>query len=117
MKIIIELLYILTFSFIGQGLSKILNLPIPGSVIGLILFFLALQYNIVKLEKVETTSKFLVDNLAMLFIPAGVGIMVSFKYIQNIWVSILLISLFTTILSLVLVGKLTQYLISKGDKK
>ncbi|WP_064607537.1 CidA/LrgA family protein [Streptobacillus moniliformis] len=117
MKIIIGLLYILFFSFIGQSLSKIINLPIPGSVIGLILFFLALQFKIVKLESVETTSKFLVDNLAILFIPAGVGIMISFKHIKDIWVSILLICLFTTILSLVVVGKLTQHLISKGDKK
>ncbi|CAM3149207.1 CidA/LrgA family protein [Streptobacillus ratti] len=117
MKIIMELSYILFFSFIGQSLSKIINLPIPGSVIGLILFFLALQFKIVKLESVETTSKFLVDNLAILFIPAGVGIMISFKHIKDIWVSILLICLFTTILSLVVAGKLTQHLISKGDKK
>ncbi len=117
MKIIIELLYILFFSFIGQSLSKIINLPIPGSVIGLIIFFLALQFKLVKLENVETTSKFLIDNLAILFIPAGVGIMISFKHVQEIWVSILLICLFTTLLSLVIVGKFTQYLISKGDKK
>lgn len=117
MNIIKELVYILGFSLIGQSISYILKIPVPGSVIGLVLFFLSLQFKIVKLEKVDKTSKFLTDNLAVFFIPAGVAIMVNFKYIKDTWLLILLICLFSTIISLIVVGKITQYLIHKGDKK
>ena len=94
MNILIELTYILGFSFLGQAISKTTGIPVPGSVIGLILFFLSLQFKIIKLEGVEKTSNFLTDNLAILFIPAGVS----------------------TIISLIFVGRLTQHLIKRGEK-
>ena len=79
MNILIELTYILGFSFLGQTISKTTGIPVPGSVIGLILFFLSLQFKIIKLEGVEKTSNFLTDNLAILFIHAGVAIISNFN--------------------------------------
>ncbi|WP_156299410.1 CidA/LrgA family protein [Streptobacillus canis] len=117
MKIIKQLAYILAFSYIGVSISKITNIPVPGSVIGLILFFMALQFKLIRLEKVEETSRFLTENLAVLFIPAGVAIMISFKYIKDSWMIILGICLITTIISLIFTGKLVQYLINKGEGK
>lgn len=116
MNIFKQLTYILIFSIVGQSISKFINILVPGSVIGLILFFLCLQFNILELKKVDATSKFLTENLAILFIPAGVGIMVNFYYIKDKWIPILLICLFSTILSLIVVGKITQYLLHRGDK-
>ena len=58
MNILIELTYILGFSFLGQAISKTTGIPFPGSVIGLILFILSHQFKIIKLEGVEKTSNF-----------------------------------------------------------
>lgn len=116
MNIIKELIYIMGFSYIGNAISNITKIPMPGSVIGLILFFIFLQFKILKIEKVEKTSNFLLNNLGMLFIPAGVGIMVNFKYISDIWMIILLISIVTTIFSLIFVGLFTQYLLKERGK-
>ena len=117
MDIILELTYIMGFSFLGQSITKLTGIPVPGSVVGLILFFLALQFKIVKLDGVETTSKFLTDNLAILFIPAGVAIITNFSKIRDIWFILAIICFVSTIISLIFVGKLTQHLIHRGDKK
>ena len=117
MNILIELTYILGFSFLGQTISKTTGIPVPGSVIGLILFFLSLQFKIIKLEGVEKTSNFLTDNLAILFIPAGVAIISNFNKIKNIWVLLAIICFVSTIISLIFVGRLTQHLIKRGEKK
>lgn len=116
MNILIELTYILGFSFLGQTVSKTTGIPVPGSVIGLILFFLSLQFKIIKLEGVEKTSNFLTDNLAILFIPAGVAIISNFNKIKNIWVLLAIICFISTIISLIFVGRLTQHLIKRGEK-
>lgn len=117
MDILIQITYILGFSLIGQYITLLTKLPIPGSVIGLILFFIALKTKIVKLHKVEATSKFLNDNLALFFVPAGVGILVNFQYIKDTWLIILLICFITTLISLVVVGLITQFLLNKGGDK
>ena len=116
MNILIELTYILGFSFLGQTISKTTGIPVPGSVIGLILFFLSLQFKIIKLEGVEKTSNFLTDNLAILFIPAGVAIISNFNKIKNIWILLAIICFVSTIISLIFVGRLNQHLIKRGEK-
>ena len=42
MKLYVQFMIILVFSFIGEAISNLLHLPIPGSIIGLVLLFLAL---------------------------------------------------------------------------
>ncbi|MGY3777770.1 CidA/LrgA family protein [Isobaculum melis] len=118
MKIYKQLTYILLFSFLGEIASKGLNLPVPGSVIGMLLLFLALQFNIVKLEDVEVVGHFLIDNLAILFVPAGVSLMIYFSVIKNSWLALLVISVLTTAISIAFIGVVVQKikLRFEGDK-
>lgn len=51
--IVIQILFIHVFLFLGAALKEVIPLPIPGSMFGLILLFLALYFRIVKLEWVE----------------------------------------------------------------
>ena len=52
-----------------------LGLPIPGGVLGLILFFLALQAGLIKLKWVEEAAGLLLRHMVLLFIPLTVGLM------------------------------------------
>lgn len=116
MKLYKELMYIIGFAYLGQIISRVLNIPVPGSVIGLIIFFIFLKTEIIHLSKVETSSKFLVENLAVLFIPAGVGIITQINQIKNIWIIIFVVCFITTVFSLAFVGIIMQYLIKRGEK-
>lgn len=58
MKFFRESILILSIYFAGELVSKLLHLPIPGNIIGMILLFLLLTSNIVKVEKVEPLANF-----------------------------------------------------------
>lgn len=44
MKLYVQFMIILIFSLIGEAISTLLHLPVPGSIIGLVLLFLALEF-------------------------------------------------------------------------
>jgi hypothetical protein len=109
MNVYKEIMYILIFSLIGELLSKGLKLPIPGSVIGMIILFIFLELKFLKMKKIEKVGEFLLENLGILFVPAGVGIMSKFNFIKEIWLSFFLIAIFTTIFSLIVTVKIVEF--------
>lgn len=117
MEIFAQLMYFMLFSLVGDSISKALELSIPGSVIGMILLFLALQFKFIKLEKIELVGSFLVNNLPILFVAAGVGIMTKFNLIKSIWLSFFLICIVTTIISLGVIAKVVKYIKDKYEKE
>jgi holin-like protein len=72
--IVLQVLFIHVFLFLGAALKEIIPLPIPASMFGLILLFLALYLKIVKLEWVEKGAKWLMAELLLFFVPSAVGI-------------------------------------------
>ena len=108
MKIFKELSLILLIYLIGEVLSNTLNLPIPGNILGMVLLLLCLCLKIIKLEWIETVSDFFMKNLAFFFIPASVGIIASFSVLKSTWHKIFFICFFTTIITLVVTGLVTQ---------
>ena len=79
---------ILLFYFFGEVASYFMNGFIPGSVCGMVLLFAALMSRIVRPEHVRQVSKILTQNMALFFIPAGVGIMANFGIIAENWVAL-----------------------------
>ena len=69
MKYLRQLMIILIPYFIGIELQLAFNLPIPGSVIGLILLFLGLQLGLIHVEMIEDFCEFLLSNMSFFFIP------------------------------------------------
>lgn len=53
MKYLSQFLIILGFTLAGEALQRMVPLPIPASVYGLILLFTALCLKVVKLEQVK----------------------------------------------------------------
>ncbi len=104
------LFYILLFMFIGEAVKYMLNLPIPGNVIGMVLIFVALKYKIVKYEAVKATAHGLTRHLALFFIPPGVGLMLYFDLLKQYWLSITCASIASTLLVMAVTGLLFQKL-------
>jgi holin-like protein len=72
--IVLQVLFIHVFLFLGAALKEVIPLPIPASMFGLILLFLALYFKFVKLEWVEKGAKWLMAELLLFFVPSAVGI-------------------------------------------
>lgn len=113
MKLLRELLIILVIYFIGEFISKLFNLPVPGNIIGMILLLILLCTKLVKLEMIETVSKFLLDHLAFFFIPAGVGLLTSLDVIKNNWEKLLFLCLVTTVIVIAVTSLTIEFMTSK----
>lgn len=74
-QICVQILIITTFLLIGNAIHSYAHLPIPGSVIGLVLLFLALYLRIIPLKLVDVGAELLTAELLLFFIPSAVGIM------------------------------------------
>jgi holin-like protein len=65
---------IVGFLLLGMLLHR-LGIPIPGGVIGLLMFYLAMSVGLVKLHWVERTANLLLHHMVLLFVPLTVGLM------------------------------------------
>ncbi len=79
---------LLGFNLAGIALQMGLHVPMPGNVIGLILFTLSLFFKWVKLEWVEQTAAWLTKHMLLFFMPYVVGTLVFVPLIGNNWLSI-----------------------------
>jgi holin-like protein len=70
----LQIVVIILFTLIGNLISHSFQLPIPGSVIGLVLLFASLQLKIVRMEWIEAGANFLLAELLLFFVPSAVGI-------------------------------------------
>ena len=102
------------FSFLGEMLNLLLPWPIPASIYGMALMFLALCTGLVKLEMVKDVGNWLVSIISLLFVAPAVGLMDSWAVIAPKIVPIVLIVLSTTFLTFAVSGIVTEKLMKKG---
>ena len=120
---LLQVFHILFFYFVGECISHFIHGFIPGSVIGMVLLFLALAFKVVKpchvnkISKLLTDnmpchvnkiSKLLTDNMGLFFLPAGVGLMTSIGVISHYWAVILISCVISTILVIASVALMQQ---------
>ena len=116
MKYLKEFFIIILISFIGELLNLLIPLPIPSSVYGLVIMFTCLCLKIIKLDNIHKTSKFLIEIMPLMFIPAGVGLMTSFADLKSILLEVTVITIVTTILVMAVTGIIAQLMTRKKDK-
>jgi holin-like protein len=114
MKYLSQLLIILGFTLAGESLQRIIPLPIPASVYGLALLFLALCLKLVKLEQVKETGGFLTSIMPILFVAPAVGIAEDWHMVSDQLVPIMLLVVGSTVLSFGISGRIAQALMRKG---
>ena len=56
MKFVKQFAIFVTICFIGEVLHKVIPLPVPASIYGLVLMFCALKFKIMPLQEVEVFS-------------------------------------------------------------
>lgn len=73
---------LLVLQCIGEMLSRLLRLPLPGPVVGMLLLLPALGWNFVR-EPVAQCADFLLSHLSLLFVPVGVGIVANLGLLSD----------------------------------
>lgn len=117
MKYVRQFLIIIWFSFLGELLHAVIPLQIPASIYGFVLLFAALCTGIVKLPQIRETSRFLIDIMPLLFVPAGVGLLESWDVLRPVLVQVVVILVVSTVLVMGVSGRVTQSMIRRRKKE
>jgi holin-like protein len=99
---------LLLFQAAGEVLSRGLDLPIPGNVIGMALLLIGFLTGVVKVAWLEEAAELMLANLALFFVPAGVGVMVYTDLIAREWLPISVATVLSTFVVLAITGKLAD---------
>jgi len=110
LKYLKQLMIILIAYFLGVIIQVFFNLPIPGTVLGLIFLFLALSFGIVKIEMIEDICEILISHMSFLFIPAGVGLMISFDMLKGKVIAFSTIIIISTLIVWVVTAYVVKFL-------
>jgi len=95
------------FQMLGLLLHRV-GVPIPGGVLGLLAFYLALTAGLIKLRWVERAAGLLLRHMVLLFVPLTVGLMDMGSLLSKQAVAItasLLVSLTAVLLTTGLLGR------------
>lgn len=108
---------LLVFQLVGEGIAHGLDLPVPGPVIGFALLFLALLARGGVPDNMRTTATGLLQHLSLLFVPAGVGVMVHLSRLREEWLPISVTLVVSTVLTIACTALAMRWLIRVFSNK
>jgi len=117
LEYLIQFAIIALFYYAGELLAAVLPLPVPGTVYGLLAMLAALWTGFVKLERVEKAADFLLSIMALLFIPAAIGILDLLPLLASSWWKIVIICIVTTVTTIAVTGHTAQGLLRYFERR
>ncbi|RAI81190.1 antiholin-like protein LrgA [Macrococcoides goetzii] len=102
---------------ISKIIESFMPIPMPASVIGLVLLFICLCTGIVKLGQVERVGTALTDNIGLLFVPAGISVVKSLGLISEHPFLIIGLIFISTLLLLLCTGFFSQMIVMTTERK
>ncbi|WP_347139488.1 CidA/LrgA family protein [Paracoccus sp. SSK6] len=97
---IVALSLILAFELVGEILSRVGNLPLPGPVVGLCLLVASCVLRPALADRLRPTAQGLLANLSLFFVPAGVGIVSHWPTLRDQGIGLAVAILGSTVLAI-----------------
>ncbi|WP_244831222.1 CidA/LrgA family protein [Caballeronia sp. TF1N1] len=91
---------LLVFQCLGEGVSYLFGIPVPGPVVGMLMLLGFLAIRPQAANALEPTALEILRHLSLLFVPAGVGIMVSAKALSGDLVAVVVAIAVSTTLAI-----------------
>lgn len=92
----------------GEVIARLLHLPVPGPVLGMVFLLIGLMAHafinkhshLTVPTSIKTVTDGLLNNLALLYVPAGVGLMEHFKLLSKDWLVISVALVVSTVVTM-----------------
>ncbi|MFH5837229.1 CidA/LrgA family protein [Proteiniclasticum sp. C24MP] len=108
MKLIRQSILLFGISVIGEFMNKVIHVPLPGSVLGLLLLLSLLLSGMVRVKQIEELTNFLMNHLAVFFVPAGVGLITVAGVLKSSWAILLGISILSSVIVMTITAGVVQ---------
>ena len=105
---------LLLFQLAGEVLARALHLPVPGPVIGMLLFLGFLAWRGGPSEDEQKTGQTLLQHLSLLFVPAGTGIMVHLHRVADEWLPLAASLLLSTLAALAVTALVMKWTLPRS---
>ena len=92
-------------------LIKVTGIPFPAPILGIVVLFILLQFNIIKREWIKDICEFMLKYMPLLFVPLSVGIVAYYGIIEKNFLPILINVIGTTTLTLLLTAMFVENVI------
>lgn len=118
-QIALQILLLYLLCYIGNIIVDWLHLPLPGSIIGLLLLLILLHLKVVPKKAVAKGAGALLPILTLLFIPATIGIVNYPELLSSYGVILLAITFVSTVFAIIttaLFAKKIEQLEEKGQE-
>ncbi|HEK9100877.1 antiholin-like murein hydrolase modulator LrgA [Bacillus pfraonensis] len=103
--------------FVSHIIATHLPIPMPSSVIGLVILFSLLCLKVIKLEQVESLGTALTGIIGFLFVPSGISVINSLGVMGQYFVQIITVIVVATIILLAVTGLFAQLILGKEEKE
>lgn len=100
---------LLCYQLLGSVVVLLLGLKIPGPVLGMFLLFITLLLLHKLPEWLDQTASYLLKHLSLLFIPAGVGVVVHLQRIGSEWFAIVTTLFVSTLVGMAVTAWVMQW--------
>jgi len=111
-----RILLLLGICFVSEAAVRLLNLPVPGGVLGMALLFLLLCLKVVKLEHVKQVSDALISVMALFLVPNAVSILSDHQTVRGYWLPFLAVIALSTAVTLAVTGWTAALLLRRRDR-
>ena len=114
---IMQALIFSTIMLLSNVIVKVLPVPMPASVIGMVILFLLLCTKVVKLEMVEGLGGSLTSKIEFFFVPSGISVINSLPVMEKYGIQICLTIFIATVILLGITGLFSDLILGKDTSK
>lgn len=101
----------------GEAFVVWTGLPVPGPVVGMALLFVGLVWRGGVPEGLGGVTDGLLSHLSLLFVPAGVGVMLHIAMLREEWLAIATALVVSTVLTVAVTGIVMAGFIRRIDRR
>ena len=112
-----QFLIILVINFAGVIIQNIFNLPLPGTILGMLILFVLLWTKVLKVESIEKICDFLILNMIIFFLPPAVELLEYMTLLKTGFFKIIILLIVTTVITMIVTGKTVDFCIKRMEKK
>ncbi|WP_064093408.1 CidA/LrgA family protein [Rossellomorea aquimaris] len=116
-RITVQIVILCFFYEIGKWCADFFQLPIPGSIIGMLLLFVLLQTGVVKERLFLEGASFFLKHFSFFFLPLSVSVMVLGPYILQYGWKLLIIIIISALGGFTATSLSAQGLINLKENK
>lgn len=102
--------------YVGIGIQHVLNIPLPGSIIGMLLLFVLLALGIVPSHHVKLGASLFIRYMILLFVPISVGLMEHFETLNQNALPVFASAIGGSFIVMILLGLILDRFLKQREK-